>query len=101
MAGRDQAIAAALDELIQAAADLPPERSVEQPSGTLVARNRRAKLTLRTGRWGRAVDLDGWWSGRPDLNRRPPAPKLAHSERLAKPRFCRLPSSGTSHIRVS
>jgi integrase len=43
MAGRDQAIAAALDELIQAAANLPPERSVEQPSGTLVARNRRAK----------------------------------------------------------
>ena len=43
MAGRDQAIAAALDELIQAAANLPPERSVEQASGTLVARNRRAK----------------------------------------------------------
>jgi hypothetical protein len=45
MAGRDQAIAAALDELIQAAANLPPERSVEQPSGTLVARNRRAKAS--------------------------------------------------------
>jgi integrase len=43
MAGRDQAIAAALEELVQAAANLPPERSVEQPSGTLVARNRRAK----------------------------------------------------------
>jgi integrase len=43
MAGRDQAIAAALDELIQAAATLPPERPAEQPSGTLVARNRRAK----------------------------------------------------------
>ena len=43
MAGRDQAIAAALDELIQAAANLPPERSAEEPSGTLVARNRRAK----------------------------------------------------------
>jgi hypothetical protein len=43
MAGRDQAIAAALDELIQAAANLQPERIVEQPSGTLVARNRRAK----------------------------------------------------------
>ena len=43
MAGRDQAIAAALDELVQAAADLPPERPAEPPSGTLVARNRRAK----------------------------------------------------------
>jgi integrase len=42
MAGRDQAIAAALDELAQAAS-LPPERPVEGPSGTLVARNRRAK----------------------------------------------------------
>ena len=43
MAGRDQAIAAALDELIQAAANLPPERPAEEPGGTLVARNRRAK----------------------------------------------------------
>jgi hypothetical protein len=43
MAGRDQAIAAALDELIQTAANLPPERPTEPPSGTLVARNRRAK----------------------------------------------------------
>jgi integrase len=43
MAGRDQAIAAALDELVQAAATLPPERPAEAPSGTLVARNRRAK----------------------------------------------------------
>ena len=42
-----------------------------------------------------------WWSGRPDLNRRPPAPKLAHSERLAKLCFCRSSSSGTGHIRVS
>jgi integrase len=48
-----------------------------------------------------AVDLGCWWSGRPDLNRRPPAPKLAHSERLAKPCFCRSPSSGRCHIRVS
>jgi hypothetical protein len=40
-AGRDQAIAAALDELVQAAANLAPERPVERPSGTLVARNRR------------------------------------------------------------
>jgi hypothetical protein len=39
MAGRDQAIAAALDELVQAAGKLAPEK----PSGTLVARNRRAK----------------------------------------------------------
>jgi integrase len=43
MAGRDQAIAAALDELVQAAANLPPQRPAEPPSGTLVARNRRAK----------------------------------------------------------
>jgi hypothetical protein len=42
-----------------------------------------------------------WWSGRPDLNRRPPAPKLAHSERLAKLCFCRSSSSGTRNIRVS
>ena len=43
MAGRDQAIAAALDELVQAAANLPPERPADPPSGTLVARNRRAR----------------------------------------------------------
>ena len=43
MAGRDQAIAAALDELVQAATNLPPERPTEGPSGTLVARNRRAR----------------------------------------------------------
>jgi Ca2+/Na+ antiporter len=43
MAGRDQAIAAALDELIQAAANLPPKGSAEPPSGTLVARNRPVK----------------------------------------------------------
>ena len=39
MAGRDQAIAAALDELVQAAVELPSEK----PSGTVVARTRRAK----------------------------------------------------------
>jgi hypothetical protein len=43
MAGRDQAIAAALDELVQAAANLPVERSAEPSSGTLVARNRRTR----------------------------------------------------------
>jgi integrase len=43
MAGRDQAIAAALDELVQAAANLSPQRPTEEPSGTLVARTRRAK----------------------------------------------------------
>jgi hypothetical protein len=31
MAGRDQAIAAALDELVQAAANLPPQRPAEPP----------------------------------------------------------------------
>jgi integrase len=44
MAGRDQAIAAALDELVQAAANLPQEGPAEPPSGTLVARTRRTKL---------------------------------------------------------
>jgi hypothetical protein len=34
---------AGLDELVQAAGNLPPERPAELPSGTLVARNRRAK----------------------------------------------------------
>ena len=43
MAGRDQAIAAALDELVQAAAKLPTEEKAEAPNGTLVARTRRAK----------------------------------------------------------
>jgi integrase len=43
MAGRDQAIAAALDELVQAAANLAAERPAEPPSGTLVARNRRPR----------------------------------------------------------
>ena len=43
MAGRDQAIAAALDELVQAAANLPPEGPAEEASGTVVARTRRAK----------------------------------------------------------
>ena len=52
MAGRDQAIATALDELVQAAANLPAERPAEPPSGTLVARNRRAKVAARAGRWG-------------------------------------------------
>jgi integrase len=33
MAGRDQAIAAALDELVQVAANLPPERPAEEASG--------------------------------------------------------------------
>jgi integrase len=32
MAGRDQAIAAALDELVQAADNLPPQRPTEEPS---------------------------------------------------------------------
>jgi hypothetical protein len=43
MAGRDQAIAAALDELVQAAATLPPERPGAEPSGTLVARTGRVR----------------------------------------------------------
>ena len=43
MAGRDEANGAALDELVQAAANLPAERSAEPPGGTLVARNPCAK----------------------------------------------------------
>jgi hypothetical protein len=55
MAGRDQAIAAALDELVQAAANLPPERPTGKPSGTLVARTGRARSggTGRRARGGR------------------------------------------------
>ena len=53
MAGRDQAIAAALDELVQAAANLPAERPAERPSGTLVARNRRAKSSRQRGSVGK------------------------------------------------
>jgi integrase len=52
MAGRDQAIAAALDELIQAAANLPQEPPAEAPRGTVVARTSRAK---REGRGRRAA----------------------------------------------
>jgi Phage integrase family len=54
MAGRDQAIAAALDELVQAAANLPPQRPAEEPSGTLVARNRRVKGESRGRRAARS-----------------------------------------------
>jgi hypothetical protein len=43
MAGRDQAIAAALEQLVQVAANLPPEHPAEPSSGMLVARNRRAR----------------------------------------------------------
>jgi integrase len=55
MAGRDQAIAAALDELVQAAANLPPGHPTEKPSGTLVARTGRARSggTGRRARGGR------------------------------------------------
>ena len=61
MAGRDQAIAAALDELVRAAATLakgqPPAAS-----GTLVAREGRAKGLARRARSGVAADLVrcGW-----------------------------------------
>jgi integrase len=43
MAGRDQAIAAALEELVQAAANLPTEPPAAEPSGTLVARTGRTR----------------------------------------------------------
>jgi integrase len=54
MAGRDQAIAAALDELVQAAANLPPEGPAEEASGTVVARIRRATPGGPGRRSGRA-----------------------------------------------
>jgi hypothetical protein len=61
-----------LDELVQAAVNLPPERPAELPSGTLVARNRHARDAHSRRSAGRAVELGCWWSGQPDLNRRPP-----------------------------
>jgi hypothetical protein len=57
MAGRDQAIAAALDELVQAAANLPPQR----PTEGLVARTRRAKPAVQTA--ALLVDADLGCSG--------------------------------------
>jgi hypothetical protein len=84
MAGRDQAIAAALDALVQAAATLQPEGQVEGASGTLVARKpARDVLTSAQVGGGEPVDLDYLLSGRPDLNRRPPAPKAADNLRRA------------------
>jgi Phage integrase family len=94
MAGRDQAIAAALDELVQAAATLPPERPAEAPSGTLVHETDVRRVAPRPGRRGSAVDLDCFWSGRPDLNRRPPAPKAARAMRRAEQGKCRSLASG-------
>jgi hypothetical protein len=41
LAGRDQAIAAALDALVQAAATLPDQQPSDVASGTLVARRGR------------------------------------------------------------
>jgi hypothetical protein len=61
MAGRDQAIAAALDELVQAAANLPPQRPAQPPSGTLVARTRRAKREVEVAGLLVAADLGCWW----------------------------------------
>src|SRR5918994_1201441 len=40
------------------------------------------RVDARASRRGSAVDLDGWWSGRPDLNRRPPAPKAGALTKL-------------------
>jgi hypothetical protein len=80
MAGRDQAIAAALDALVQAAATLQPEGQVEGASGTKPARD---VLTSAQVGGGEPVDLDYLLSGRPDLNRRPPAPKAADNLRRA------------------
>jgi hypothetical protein len=47
MAGRDQAIAVALDELVQAAANLPTERRAVPPSGTNQAREVRESRAPR------------------------------------------------------
>jgi integrase len=53
MAGRDQAIATALDELVQAAANLPPKGPAEEASGTVVARITRTKSDGPGSRAGR------------------------------------------------
>jgi hypothetical protein len=62
MAGRDQAIAAALDELVEASATLPPQRPDKPPGGTLVARARRAKPEGRAAALLVGADLAccGW-----------------------------------------
>jgi hypothetical protein len=49
MGDRDQAIAAALDELVQDAANLPPQRPAEPPSGTNQARELRGSSRRAAG----------------------------------------------------
>ena len=61
MAGRDQAIAAALEELVQAAANLPPERPAEQPGGTLVARTGVRGQRVQGAALLVGADLGCWW----------------------------------------
>jgi hypothetical protein len=58
VAGRDQAIAAALDELVQAAAKLPSAEAAEEPSGTNQAREVGGSGPPR---WSGAADLVRWW----------------------------------------
>jgi len=62
MAGRDQAIAAALDELVQAADNLPPQRPTEEPSGTLVARTgaRGQRVQAAAPVVGADLGCSGW-----------------------------------------
>jgi hypothetical protein len=67
MAGRDAAIAAALDELIQAAS-ARSEDSVAAGSGTRVARTGQHRRNGRPPMIGRdAQDLLGWLVGLPGL----------------------------------
>ena len=60
MAGRDQAIAAALDELVQAAA--PAQLPTEKPSGTVVARTDARSRRVRAAAPVVGADLGccGW-----------------------------------------
>jgi integrase len=48
-------------DLRHLAAKLPAQEEAEPPSGTLVARTRRAKAEAPGGRAARAADLGCWW----------------------------------------
>jgi hypothetical protein len=82
MAGRDQAIAAAWTSWSKP----PPTSRRSVRLSRLVARwwheTGARGMATRAGRRGRAVDLRCCWSGRPDLNRRPPAPKAGALTKL-------------------
>jgi hypothetical protein len=80
MKDRDKAIAAGLDRLAQAADILTATITTTTPP-TVVARN--GTTAAQAHRPGEAGPLScGNWSGRPDLNRRPPAPKAGALTKL-------------------